>query len=62
MTPVYLRYNTGLPVGRNGADLAWLLDDLVAAWPVPVRSIALVGHSMGGLVVRAAFHAAAHRG
>jgi pimeloyl-ACP methyl ester carboxylesterase len=53
-TPVLLRANTGLPVADNGAALAGLLDDLVEHWPVPVRRIALVGHSMGGLVIRAA--------
>jgi pimeloyl-ACP methyl ester carboxylesterase len=53
-TPVYLRINTGLPISENGVALAGLLDDLVAAWPVEVRRIALVGHSMGGLIVRAA--------
>ncbi|HET6628027.1 MAG TPA: alpha/beta fold hydrolase [Nocardioidaceae bacterium] len=53
-TPVYLRANTGLPLAENGVALAGLLDDLVAAWPVEVRRIALVGHSMGGLIIRAA--------
>ncbi len=53
-TPVYLRANTGLPVAENGAALAGLLDDLMAVWPTDVRRIALVGHSMGGLVLRAA--------
>jgi pimeloyl-ACP methyl ester carboxylesterase len=53
-TPVYLRANTGLPIAENGVALAGLLDDLVAAWPTEVRRIALVGHSMGGLVIRAA--------
>jgi pimeloyl-ACP methyl ester carboxylesterase len=53
-TPVYLRANTGLPLAENGVALAGLLDDLVAAWPVEVRRIALVGHSMGGLILRAA--------
>ena len=53
-TPVYLRANTGLPVAENGVALASLLDDLVAGWPTEVRRIALVGHSMGGLVMRAA--------
>lgn len=53
-TPVTLRANTGLPITANGVALASLLDDLVAAWPVKVRRIALVGHSMGGLIVRAA--------
>jgi len=61
-TPVYLRYNSGLHVSDNGAALGRVLDELVAAWPVPVREFALVGHSMGGLVVRSACHQAAQRG
>jgi pimeloyl-ACP methyl ester carboxylesterase len=53
-TPVYLRANTGLGLRENGVALAALLRDLVAAWPVGVERIALVGHSMGGLILRAA--------
>lgn len=53
-TPVFLRANSGLPLRENGAALAGLLQDLVAAWPTRVERIALVGHSMGGLVMRAA--------
>jgi len=53
-TPVLLRANTGLPLRENGVALAALLRDLVEAWPVPVERIALVGHSLGGLVMRAA--------
>ncbi len=53
-TPVYLRANTGLPIAENGVALASLLDSLVAAWPTEVRRIALVGHSMGGLIMRSA--------
>jgi len=53
-TPVLLRANTGLPVRENGIALASLLGRLVTQWPVPVTRIALVGHSMGGLVMRAA--------
>jgi pimeloyl-ACP methyl ester carboxylesterase len=55
-TPVHLRYNTGLRVSANGRELARLLDELVAGWPVAVDEIALVGHSMGGLVARSACH------
>ncbi len=55
-TPVYVRYNTGRHVSDNGNDLVRLLDDLTAAWPVRVREILLVGHSMGGLVIRSACH------
>jgi len=53
-TPVYLRANTGLPIAENGVALASLLDRLVERWPTEVRRIALVGHSMGGLILRAA--------
>lgn len=53
-TPVLLRANTGLPLRENGVALASLLQRLVAGWPVPPERIALVGHSMGGLVMRAA--------
>jgi len=55
-TPVYIRYNTGRPISDNGRRLAELLTDLTEAWPVPVEEIALVGHSMGGLVARCACH------
>ena len=53
-TPLMLRANTGLPLRENGAALTALLQRVVEAWPVPVTRIALVGHSLGGLVVRAA--------
>jgi hypothetical protein len=55
-TPVHLRYNTGRHVSDNGHDLADLLAGLTAAWPAPVDEIVLVGHSMGGLVIRSACH------
>jgi hypothetical protein len=59
MTPLFIRYNSGLPVAENGESLARLLTDLVEAWPEPVEEIALIGHSMGGLLVRVACDAAA---
>lgn len=55
-TPVYLRYNTGLHISDNGKALAALIDELQALWPVPIEEIALIGHSMGGLVMRSACH------
>jgi pimeloyl-ACP methyl ester carboxylesterase len=55
-TPVYLRYNTGLHVSDNGRALSRLLDELVEGWPVEIEELALVGHSMGGLVARSACH------
>jgi pimeloyl-ACP methyl ester carboxylesterase len=55
-TPVDVRYNTGRHISENGRSLAELLEELVDAWPVEVERIALVGHSMGGLVARSACH------
>jgi len=60
-TPVYLRYNSGLHVSENGRAVAAVLEGLVEAWPAEVRQIALVGHSMGGLVARSGAHYAAEQ-
>ncbi|MEI2778121.1 MAG: alpha/beta fold hydrolase [Tetrasphaera sp.] len=54
LTPVMVRYNTGLRISDNGRDLSSLLTELVAAWPMPVERIVLIGHSMGGLVIHSA--------
>lgn len=59
---LYLHYNTGRHVSENGRDLAALLERLVHAWPVEVDELAIVGHSMGGLVARSACHEAAGAG
>lgn len=56
VTPLTLRYNTGRHISTNGRELARLLNRLVAAWPVRVKEIDLIGHSMGGLVIRSACH------
>jgi pimeloyl-ACP methyl ester carboxylesterase len=53
-TPVYVRYNSGRHISENGRSLSELMEELVAAWPVAAEEIALVGHSMGGLVARSA--------
>jgi pimeloyl-ACP methyl ester carboxylesterase len=53
-TPLYVRYNTGLHISENGRELAKLLTEIADAWPVEVHEIALIGHSMGGLVARSA--------
>jgi pimeloyl-ACP methyl ester carboxylesterase len=50
-TPGYVRYNTGRSIADNGRELAEHLDQLGA------EEIALVGHSMGGLVACSACHA-----
>lgn len=53
-TPVLVRFNTGLHVSENGRHLDAMLRQLIDAWPVDVTRVTLIGHSMGGLVVRAA--------
>jgi pimeloyl-ACP methyl ester carboxylesterase len=61
VSPVYVRYNTGRHISTNGRALAAGLQRLVRAWPVRVREIDLIGHSMGGLVIRSACHYATGR-
>jgi pimeloyl-ACP methyl ester carboxylesterase len=53
-TPVYVRFNSGRHISENGRSLNELMEELVAAWPGGANEIALVGHSMGGLVARSA--------
>ncbi len=53
-TPVYLSYNSGLHISTNGRAFAEALEALVAAWPVEIEELVIVGHSMGGLVARSA--------
>lgn len=58
-TALFLHYNSGRHVSINGRELAALLEQLVVQWPVAVESLAVVAHSMGGLVTRSACHYAA---
>lgn len=53
-TPFYLRYNSGLHISQNGRSLDRLLGQLLDNYPLPVDEIVLIGHSMGGLVLRSA--------
>ncbi len=57
-TPIYLRYNSGRAVSVNGREFAQQLEALIAAWPNDIDEIAIVAHSMGGLVTRSAFESA----
>jgi pimeloyl-ACP methyl ester carboxylesterase len=61
-TPVYVRFNSGRRISENGRSLNELMQELVAAWPGGAGEIALVGHSMGGLVARSACCHAAEGG
>lgn len=59
-TPLYLRFNTGLPIAANARGFATMLEQLATAQPG--RELVLVGHSMGGLVARSACRVAAAEG
>jgi triacylglycerol lipase len=59
LTPFYVRYNTGRRISQNGRDLALLLEQLVLASRHAIADISLIGHSMGGLLIRSACHYAA---
>ena len=61
-TPFYVRYNTGLHISENGESLAELIEAIVRNHPVAVEEIVLLGHSMGGLVLRSACHVGMLRG
>ncbi|RSK46847.1 esterase/lipase family protein [Hymenobacter rigui] len=51
---LYVRYNSGLHISENGRLLHQLLTELLATYPEAVGELVLVGHSMGGLVIRSA--------
>lgn len=53
---LYLRYNTGLHLSENGRALHALLSELVATYPEAIGELVLIGHSMGGLIIRSAGH------
>ena len=55
-TPVHLRYNSGLHISDNGRELCAHLEQLVAHWPTAVEKLSVVAHSMGGLLIRSAWH------
>jgi pimeloyl-ACP methyl ester carboxylesterase len=57
--PLYLRYNSGLHISENGRALSQLLTELVETYPEAIGELVLVGHSMGGLLVRSAGYYAA---
>lgn len=61
-TPLFVRYNTGLHISYNGEAFDVLLDRIMDEYPVPIEEILLIGHSMGGLVLRSAMHVANEKG
>ena len=53
---LYLRFNSGLHLSENGRELSRLLTELVETYPDAIGELVLVGHSMGGLIIRSAGH------
>ena len=51
---LYVRFNSGLHLSENGRELSRLLTDLVNTYPDAIGELVLVGHSMGGLIIRSA--------
>ena len=60
--PLYLRFNSGLRVSDNGKQLAVLLERFCARHAAAVTELLLIGHSMGGLVIRSACHLGSEAG
>lgn len=57
---LYLRFNSGLHLSENGRELSRLLTELVETYPDAIGELVLVGHSMGGLIIRSAGYYATH--
>lgn len=55
-TSLLIRYNTGLKPTENGTHLSAMLAQVMLTWPVAVGRLTLVGHGMGGLVIRSAIN------
>ncbi len=61
-TPVHAHYSSGRPVSTLGRELASELQAMLSHWPLPLQGAVLVGHGMGGLVLRSALHQAGRSG
>jgi len=61
-TPVYAHYNSGRAVASVARELAQELDTVLGSWRVPLQGVALLGHGLGGLVLRSAWLQASRAG
>lgn len=53
--PIYLHYNTGRHISQNGCEFAHLIEGFTGQFS-QVKELAIIAHSMGGLVSRSACH------
>ncbi len=51
---LYLRYNTGLHISENGRALSNLFEEFMNQYGNKIKQLVLIGHSMGGLLIRSA--------
>lgn len=49
---IRVRYDAGRSLPENGQELARLMTELVALWPVEVERISLIGRTAGGLLAQ----------
>jgi hypothetical protein len=61
-TPLYASYNSGRHVWATGRELAAELETRLSRWPVALEGAWLMGHGLGGLVLRSALHQALRSG
>ena len=61
-TPFYVRYNTGIHISENGKLLSQLIKLLLKIYPIEIKDIVIIAHSMGGLVTRSACYYAPLQG
>jgi pimeloyl-ACP methyl ester carboxylesterase len=45
-----------LHTSQNGRELSARLEQMVTQWSTPIEELTVVAHSMGGLLIRSAFH------
>lgn len=57
-TPLFLRYNSGLSLEKNGRNFSTLINKLVDKYPIKIEEIVLIGYGMGGQVISHAQYAA----
>lgn len=54
--PLCLKYNSGLHIYENGRAFSALMEQWAAQYPAKISKLAILGHSMGGLVTRSALY------
>lgn len=56
IVPLCVRFNSGRHISENGREIGELLSTLLETHGEAITQLTLIGHSMGGLVLRSACH------